>query len=41
MGKPKRTEDLVLPPPGLDEAIQALIGKQVGHRLVLSTAAAL
>ena len=30
VGKPKRTESLVLPPEGLDEAIHALIGKQVG-----------
>ena len=30
VGKPKRTESLVLPPEGLDEAMHALIGKQVG-----------
>ena len=29
LGKPKRTDDLVLPPEGLDEAIHALIGAQV------------
>ena len=29
VGKPKRTQDLLLPPEGLDDAVQSLIGQQV------------
>ena len=29
VGKPKRTDDLVLPPPGLDEAVQEMAGAEV------------
>lgn len=31
VGKPKKTDDLLLPPEGLDKRIHQLIGKQVGR----------
>lgn len=33
LGKPKRNSELLLPPQGLDDAIRALIGKQVRMEL--------
>ena len=37
VGKPKRTDDLKLPPEGLDDTIRSLVGKQVCGRVLGSS----
>jgi polyribonucleotide nucleotidyltransferase len=32
VGKPKRTDDLLLPPEGLDEAVHGMIGAEVRNQ---------